>query len=173
MNTTLHKLIRAAAISNSSGSVRAHPCQKHVKSNTSNGSFTHTHARTHTHTQSLYGSLNSVRANPGELVPEETFTHSHLSWSSVIPYLLPPSIMIHGILPVQFMCLTVFFHNLCPTFLWSTSWPGTLNFILHTFLHQIIVFVSCPYYRNLFCYNTEINRCQVKRHGYLSRVRCK
>jgi len=27
-----------------------------------------------------------------------------------------------------------------PSFLWSTSWPGTLNFILHTFLHPIIVF---------------------------------
>jgi len=29
-----------------------------------------------------------------------------------IHYLLPPSIAIHGILPVQFTCLTVFFHNL-------------------------------------------------------------
>jgi len=26
--------------------------------------------------------------------------------------------------------------------LWSTSWPGTLHFILHTFLHPIIVFFS-------------------------------
>jgi len=33
-------------------------------------------------------------------------------WSSIIPYLLPPSITIHGIIPVQFTCLTVFFHNL-------------------------------------------------------------
>ena len=74
------------------------------------------------------------------LVPEETFTHSHLSWSSIVPYLLPPSIMIHGILSVQFMCLTVFFHNLSPSFLWSTLWSGTLHFILHTFLHPIIVF---------------------------------
>jgi len=38
---------------------------------------------------------------PGELVPEETLTHSHLSWSSTIPYQLPPSITIHSILPVQ------------------------------------------------------------------------
>jgi len=36
----------------------------------------------------------------GEPVPEETFTHSHLSWSSIILYLLPPSIAIHGILHV-------------------------------------------------------------------------
>jgi len=66
---------------------------------------------------------------PGELEPEETFTYSELSWSTIIPYLLPPSIMIHGILPVQFTCLTVFLHNLSPSDLWSTSWLGTLHFI--------------------------------------------
>jgi len=43
---------------------------------------------TRTHTQPFYGSLDFVRDNLGELVPEETFTHSHLSSSSVIPYLL-------------------------------------------------------------------------------------
>ena len=42
---------------------------------------------------------------------------------SVIPYLLPPSYD-----PWQFMCLTVFLHNLCPSFLWSMSWPCTLQF---------------------------------------------
>jgi len=31
----------------------------------------------HTHTQPFYGSLDFVRDNPGEPVPEETFTHSH------------------------------------------------------------------------------------------------
>ena len=53
-----------------------------------------------------------VRDYPGEPVPEETFTHSLLSWSSIIPYLLHPSIMIHSILPFQFTCLAVFFHSL-------------------------------------------------------------
>ena len=43
-----------------------------------------------------------IRDNPGEPVLEETFTNSNLSWSPVIPYLHPPSIMIRGILPVQF-----------------------------------------------------------------------
>jgi len=66
----------------------------------------------------------------GEPVPEETFTHSHLAYSSIIPYLLLPSITINGILFIQFTCLTVFLHNLCPSFLWSTSWSGTLQFIL-------------------------------------------
>ena len=30
-----------------------------------------------------------------------------------------------------------------PSFLWSTCWRGTLHFILHTFLHPIIVFLLC------------------------------
>ena len=30
---------------------------------------------THTHTQPIYGSVEFVRDNPGEPVPEETFTH--------------------------------------------------------------------------------------------------
>jgi len=46
---------------------------------------------------------------PGEPVPEETFTHSHLIWSSIILYQLPPSTVIYSILPVQFTCLIVFF----------------------------------------------------------------
>jgi len=88
--------------------------------------------------QPFYGSLDFVRYNLGEPVPEETFTYSHLSWSSIIPYLLPPSFTTYGILLVQFMCLTVFFHNLSPSFLWS----GILHFILHAFVHPIIVFFS-------------------------------
>jgi len=92
------------------------------------------------HTQPFYGSLDFLWDNLCEPIPEETFTHSHLLWSSVIPYLLPLSITNHCILPYQFMYLI--FHNLSPSFLWSTSWPGTLHFILHTFLHPIIVFFS-------------------------------
>jgi len=101
-----------------------------------------THVHYDTHTQLFYFSMDFVWDNPSEPLPEETFIHSHLSWSSIIPYLLPPSITIHGIFPVQFTCLTVFFHNLSPSFLWSTSWRGTLHFIPHTFLHPIIVSFS-------------------------------
>jgi len=84
----------------------------------------------------FYGSLDFVRDNPGKPVPEETFTHSHLPWSSIIPYLLPPSFTLHCILHVQFTCLTVFYHNLSPSFLWSTSLDW------HSPLHPIIVFFS-------------------------------
>jgi len=37
------------------------------------------------YTQPFYGSLHFVRDKPGEPVPEETLTHSHLPWSSVVP----------------------------------------------------------------------------------------
>ena len=73
------------------------------------------------HTQLFFGSMDFVLDNLGEPVPEETFTHSHLPWSSIVPYLLHPSTMIHGILPVQSMHLTICFHNFCPSFLSSTS----------------------------------------------------
>jgi len=46
---------------------------------------------THTHIQPFYGSMDFVWDNPGDPLPEETFTHSHLSWSSIVPYLLHPS----------------------------------------------------------------------------------
>ena len=82
----------------------------------------------HRHTQPFYGSVDFARDNTGEPASEETFTHSHSSWSSIIP--------------IQCTSFTVFFYNLSLSFLWSTSWPGTLHFILHTFLHQIIIFFS-------------------------------
>jgi len=47
----------------------------------------------------------------GEPVPEEAFIHSLLSWSSTIFYELCLSTTIHGILPVQFTCLTVFLYT--------------------------------------------------------------
>jgi len=111
--------------------------------------------KAHTHTQPFYGSMDFVWDNPGEPVPEETFTHSHLSWSSIVPNLLHPSNTIHGILPVQSTRLTILFHNLSPSLLWSTSWPGTLHFILFT--QSLSSFCNtCPYDRSLFCRSTEI-----------------
>jgi len=39
-----------------------------------------------------------VQDYPGEPGPEETFTYLHLSWLSIMLYLLPPFTMIHSIL---------------------------------------------------------------------------
>jgi len=52
-----------------------------------------------------------VREYPGELVPEETFTHPS-SWSSSSLYQLLPSTTIHSIVRVQITCLAIFLHNL-------------------------------------------------------------
>jgi len=38
----------------------------------------------HTHTQLFYSSVEFVRDDPGEPVPQETFTHTHSSWSSIM-----------------------------------------------------------------------------------------
>jgi len=118
----------------------------------------HTHTHTHAHTQPFYGSMYFVRDNPGEPVPKETFTHSYLSWSSIVPYLLHPSITIHGILPLQSTCLTVFFNNLSPSFLWSTSWPGpSTSYSIHFFTQSLSSFRNTyPYHRILFRCSTEI-----------------
>jgi len=79
---------------------------------------------------------------PGRPVPVETLTHLHPSWSSDILYQLPPFTTIHSILCVQFTCLTVLFNNLSLGLLWSFSWSWTLYFILHAFLHPVIIFFS-------------------------------
>jgi len=117
-----------------------------------------THAHTHARTQPFYSSMDFVRDNLGEPVPEETFTYSHLSWSSIVAYLLLPSNTIYGILLVQSTCLTVFFHKLSPSFVWSTSWPGTLHFILIRFFTQLLSYFrnTCPCHRSLFCCSTKI-----------------
>jgi len=110
-----------------------------------------------THTQSFYSSLDSVMHNPSEPVPEETFTLSHLSWSLVIPYLLPSSITIHGMLPVQFMCLTVFFHNLQVFFGLPLGLAPSASYSIHFYTQSLSSFCStCPYHYNLFCCCTKI-----------------
>ena len=125
---------------------------KPVKSNIATLQYTHTHK--HTTILWLYGFCSGQ--------PRWAGTRRKIHPLTIIvvinhPYLLPPSTTIRGILPIQSTCLTVFIHNLSPSFLWSTSWPGTLHFILH-FLHPIIVFFSqhMPNYRNLFCCSTKI-----------------
>jgi len=49
------------------------------------------------------------RELPGWAGTKETFTNSHLSWSTTILYQLPPSTTIHSILRDRCMCFTVFF----------------------------------------------------------------
>jgi len=96
---------------------------------------------THTHTQP-FNSLWSWL--PGRPIPEETFTHLHPSWSSDILYQLPSFTMIRSILFVQLMCLTFVIDNLPPVLfgLPLGLGPCTLYFILHAFLHPVIIFLQ-------------------------------
>ena len=110
----------------------------------------------HTRIQLFYASIDFVRDNLGKPVPEKTFTHSHLSWSSIVPYLLHPSTTIHGIPLVQSTLTTVFFHNLSPSFLWSTSWPlsqATMPSLAH--IHIAPVDLCC----------TSTHRMSLLKHG--------
>jgi len=82
-------------------------------------------------------------------VSEETFAHSHPSWSSDILCQLPSSTIrsIASSLTVQFTCLTVLFHNLSPGPLWSSSWSGPqlLLLLFLFFLKRLSAFgVWCP-----------------------------
>jgi len=96
---------------------------------------------THTHTQPFYISLDFsgttwVSQYQNKHSPTHTyhghqsslicFLHLLRSWHPLCSIYMPDSL----------------FHNLSPSFLWSTSWLDTLHFILHIFLHPIIVFFS-------------------------------
>jgi len=104
----------------------------------------------------FYSSLDFVRDNPGEPVPEETFTHTyHGRQSSLICFLR----LLRSMASLFNLRAWQSFHTLSLSFLWSTSWPGTLHFILHTFLHPIIVFFSQPMSipsQPIFCCRTEL-----------------
>ena len=70
----------------------------------------HTHIHTHT---TILPLSEFCPGQPGGASTRSNIYPLNLSWSSVIPYLLPVSILIHGILPVQFTtCVAVFFHTL-------------------------------------------------------------
>jgi len=114
--------------------------------------------QTHTHTQPFYGSLDSVRDNSGDPVTEETFTHSHSSWSqsSLISFLhllrsMASSLFnLHAWQSFSTIFLQVFFGLLLGLAL-STSHS------IHFFTQLLSSFRStCPYHHNLICCSTEI-----------------
>jgi len=111
----------------------------------------------YTRTQPFYSSPDFVRDNPGELVPEETFTHSHLSWSSIIAYLLlyllwsmaSSLFSLRAWQSFSTISLQVFFGlplGLAP----STSYS------IHFFTQLSSFCSTCPYRHNLICCSSEI-----------------
>ena len=110
-----------------------------------------------THTQPFNG-RPFVRDCPGRPVPEETFTHSHPSWSSDILYELPPSTTIHSILLVLFVCLTVLSTtSLQVLFGLPVGLGPSTSYSMHFFTQSLSSFRStCQCQRSLFCCNTNV-----------------
>ena len=102
--------------------------------------FIEVHTHTHTQHTTVLRLFGFCPGQPGWAVARKKHSLTHTHHGHQYPYLLPPSSTIHDILSVKSTCFTDFFHNLSPSFLCSTSWPGTLHFIVHTFLHPIIIF---------------------------------
>ena len=112
---------------------------------------------THTHTTVLW-LFGFCPGQPGWAVTRRNIHPLTLIVVINHPYLLSPSTTTHGILCFQSTCSTVFFHNLSPSFLWSTSWPGTSTlYSIHFFTQSLSSFRNtCPYHRNLFCFNPSL-----------------
>jgi len=102
--------------------------------------------------------VDFVQDNPGEPLPEETFTHSHSSWLTTIPicflHLLrsmasslfnPRALQSFSTISLQ-----VFFG------LPLGLTPPT-SYSIHLFTQSLSSFRNtCPYHHNLFCRSTEI-----------------
>jgi len=96
-----------------------------------------------------------VRDCLGEPVPEETLTHPP-SWLSSNPYQLLPSTTIHGILPVQITCLTIFLCTISLHVLFGLPLDLKLctSYSVYFFIQSMSSFrKTCPYHLNLFCYS--------------------
>ena len=107
---------------------------------------------THRHTHNRF----TAPDNPGEPVPKETFTHSHSSWSTIIPicflhllWSMASSLFNpRALQSFSTISLQVFFGlalGLAP----STSY--SIHFFTQSSFRS-----TCPYHRNLFCCSTEI-----------------
>jgi len=96
---------------------------------------THTHTHTHTTILRLCG---ICPGKPGWAGTRRNIHPLHSSWSSIIPICF-----LHLLWHVASSVFNPHaLQSFSTSFLWSTSWPGTLHFILHTFLHPMIVFFS-------------------------------
>jgi len=108
--------------------------------------------------QPFYGSLDFVMDYLGEpLLKKHSPTHTYPDHQSSF-FLLPPSMAIYGLLTLQFTCLTVILHNLCPSLLYlPLGLASFTSYSIHLFTKSLSSFHNtCPYHRNLLCCSTEI-----------------
>ena len=96
-----------------------------------------THA--HTHTQPFNGPL-SLTIRVGRYQKKHSLTHTHPDHRTSFFIFLH---LQRSMAPTLFILhARQSSYNLTPGPFWSSSWTWTLNFILHTFLHPIIIFFS-------------------------------
>jgi len=106
----------------------------------------------------FYGFLDLVWDNPGEPVPEETFTHWHLSWSSIslICFLHLLRSMASSLFN---LCTWQSFTTISLQVFFGLSFglaPST-SYSIHFFTQSLSSFCStCSYHHNRFCCVTEI-----------------
>jgi len=107
----------------------------------------------------FYIPVRETKPCPSKNKPARPSLHCSSKITRPQRQVLPPSTMIHSILPVRFVCLTLFLHNLSPSPLGSTSESETLQFTIHTFLHTIIIFFSQHMSIPLF-FNSLLTHCR-------------
>ena len=109
-------------------------CQLH---NNLKGTTTTTHKHTHNRFTAVRILFRTTKVRQYQKKHSPTHTYrGHQSSLICFLHLLP------CMASSLFTCLTVCFYNFSPSFLWSTSWPGTLHFILHAFLHPFLLFAA-------------------------------
>jgi len=105
----------------------------------------------HTHMHNLLTALWILSWT--EPVSEETFTNTYLSWSSIIPYLLPSSITIHGIISVFSLDLKTVTESSLPfsalTLLvgWQEGHLACKNWVMR-YWHGYLSGERCKWYAN-------------------------
>ena len=100
------------------------------------------HTHTHTHTQPFNGLLYGT-TRVGRYQKKHSPTHTHPDHrTSFIIFLHLQRSMASSLFSLQAWqsSRTTYLQVLFAGPLWSSSWPWTLNFILHAFLHPIIIF---------------------------------
>jgi len=88
---------------------------------------------------------------PGWAGTRRNIIHSHLSWSLAIHH-LSPSTTIHCNLPPHSICMFYCLIAQPLSKFWSTSGSGTLHFILHAYVHPVIIFISQHFHTITTCF---------------------
>ena len=103
------------------------------------------HTHTYNHFTAMWNLSGTTRVSRYQKKRSPTHTHrGHQSPRS--PYLLSPSTTIHGILPIQSTCSTVFFHNLSKfSLVYLLAWHPTLHTPYISSSNHYLLFATCAH----------------------------